>query len=153
MGRPQLMLQSCSPSAVLTNEQSQFCSFGYPVVLPGPQLSEACNVGFSRSTVFFHCYHCYYHHVNILPACISVQHLCAWSLWRSKSGIRSPGTPIAGACDPLCRCWKLAPSLCKSSQCLKPLVEPSLHPTPRPTPELLMFLENLEIHVFQMSTH
>lgn len=43
----------------------------------------------------------YFYCMNGLIACMSVYHLCAWSLWRSQEGTRSLGTGVTGGCEPL----------------------------------------------------
>lgn len=42
----------------------------------------------------------YFYCMNGLIACMSVHHLCAWSLW-SEECTRYPGTGVTGGCEPL----------------------------------------------------
>ncbi|EDM11549.1 rCG30417 [Rattus norvegicus] len=40
------------------------------------------------------------------PECVSIHRMCAWSLWGSEEGIRSPETQVTGrSCKLLCGCW------------------------------------------------
>jgi hypothetical protein len=38
-----------------------------------------------------------------------IRHMCAWSLWWSEEGIRSPRTGVTGGCEPMYGCWELNP--------------------------------------------
>lgn len=56
--------------------------------------------------------------MDILSACVSVCHLCAWHLQRPDKGIRSPGSGITDGCDWLCGCWELKLSPLEEQQAL-----------------------------------
>lgn len=48
--------------------------------------------------------------VGILPACMSVYHLCARCSERPEENIRFPGTGVTDGYELLCGCWKLGSS-------------------------------------------
>lgn len=41
----------------------------------------------------------------VLPAYMSVHHMCFWYLWRLEEGIEFPGTGVKDFCEPSNRCW------------------------------------------------
>lgn len=45
--------------------------------------------------------------ISVLLACMSVHHIHAWCLLRSKEGIGSPGSEITDGCELLCGYWDL----------------------------------------------
>lgn len=40
--------------------------------------------------------------MGVLPALVSVYHMCAWSVQRPEEGTRSPGNGITDACELAC---------------------------------------------------
>lgn len=55
--------------------------------------------------------------MNALPACMSILHVFAGSLWRPEESVRFPGTDLRGGCEPQNACWNQTQVLCRSSQC------------------------------------
>ena len=45
-----------------------------------------------------------------LPACVYVYRMHAWYLWRSKEGVRFPGSEVIDGCEFPWGCWKPNPS-------------------------------------------
>lgn len=43
----------------------------------------------------------------MLPARVSVHHICAWYPQRPGKDIRSPGTGRTDSCEPACGYWEL----------------------------------------------
>ena len=83
----------------------------------------------------------------VLPSCISVHHLCAWCPWKSKLGIRSPGTGVADGCEPPCGCWELNPVLCKSSQYSFLIANQSVSPA-----TFHDFYSSFIVHIYEYSS-
>jgi hypothetical protein len=44
--------------------------------------------------------------MSVLPACVPLYHLYAWSVQRTEEDIGSPGTGVTGGCEPLFGCWE-----------------------------------------------
>ena len=43
-------------------------------------------------------------YMSILPACMSVHHVCAWCLWRSEDDVGSSGAGDTSVCEVPCEC-------------------------------------------------
>ena len=56
---------------------------------------------------------------RVLSACMSVHHMHAWHLRRTKEGVGSPRTGVTDSCELLWECWEPNPSSQKNSQCSK----------------------------------
>ena len=48
----------------------------------------------------------YFMCVNVLPECVSVHHLHAWTLQRTEDSIRSPESEVTVSCEAPCWCWE-----------------------------------------------
>lgn len=51
--------------------------------------------------------------IIFLPEFMSIFHVHAWCQWRSKEGIRFPGTEVKGGDRLPCGCWCPNPVFCK----------------------------------------
>lgn len=56
-------------------------------------------------------------HMGVIPACISVNHVHAWWLWRLEDGVRCLGTRVMDSGEAPCGSWEPNCVLWKSSQC------------------------------------
>jgi hypothetical protein len=65
--------------------------------------------------------------MSILPAYMSMQHLCTWYPQRTEEGVRTPGTGITDSCEPLCGDLELTLSSLEEHPVLL-LTEPPLQP-------------------------
>lgn len=68
-------------------------------------------------------------YVSVLPTCMHVHRMCAWSLRKSEEGISSPRIGVMNGCGPPCGAENWTQGLCRSTQCSslpKQLVRPGL---------------------------
>lgn len=56
--------------------------------------------------------------MNVLPACISLHHVCGWYLWRPEESVRSSGKGVTEGYESLCGCWELNPDPLQGQQVL-----------------------------------
>jgi hypothetical protein len=52
------------------------------------------------------CLFIYFMCVSVLPACMSVYHVCAWCPQGSEDGAEFTAAGVVGGCKPLCGCWE-----------------------------------------------
>jgi hypothetical protein len=64
--------------------------------------------------------------MDVLPACMYMNHTHSWCLWKSEEGSVAYGS-VTDDCEPPYRCWELNPGPLQEQQVLL-AAEPSLQP-------------------------
>jgi hypothetical protein len=44
--------------------------------------------------------------MGVLPAYMTLHHMCVWCLQRLEEGIGCPGSVVTSSCEPLCGFWE-----------------------------------------------
>ena len=96
--------------------------------------------------LFFKSILCVWVFVYVYGCCMSVLHICAWSLWRPEDSLRSSGTEVTGNCEMPCGCWDLNPGPLEE-QPMFLITGPSLQPLS------LYFIAKLDHHFGGLPFH